>query len=92
MISFQSLYPTTLEEAVEFLKSKLPKSAVVNIKSASVNELDTIHFEMGILVRNKLGLSKGVNKALIEDVGCHNADDASAFIIWSLWNELTGAQ
>jgi len=90
MIINELLYPKTLEASVAYLKGHLPESVIKHVKSLSIDELDSLHFDVGIMVRNKLGLSVGINKALLEDVGCDTADDASAFIIWSLWKELKG--
>ena len=88
MIHLQSQYPCALEKAVEYLKSDLLSQVVSRIKSMSEDELVGLHFGIGTTVRSTLGLSAGDNPAYMEGCGCSNPDDASGFIIWSLWKVL----
>ncbi len=88
MTSIMSNYPTTIEEAVELLKSKLAKDTLDHIRNMTEDVLVIFHYGIGTTIRNQLGLSDGGNAVLLQDCACERADEASAVIVWELWKDL----
>lgn len=84
--------PRTVLEAVEILLAKLPAEYLNHIAVASEDALAEYHLTLGQTIRNDFGLW-GANEALLSSVGYGlDADDASAVIIQSLWEELQRRQ
>ena len=82
--------PTTLNDSVNLVMSKLSQKDLNVLKQENQCNLIIFHHGLGTSIRNSLGLWRG-NDALIEDVcgheGCH-PDDASMKIINGIWNKL----
>lgn len=83
--------PRTVAEAVQILVAKLPSDYLGHIALASEESLAEYHLTLGMTIRNDFGW--GENQELINSVGYGmDADDVSAVIIQSLWEELQRRQ
>lgn len=80
-------WPGTVDQAVGVLLGLLPDGEKARIAAMSPNDLITLHFGLGMWIRNNLGLWSE-NHALLESTGAHNPDDASGLIIEALWRRL----
>ena len=83
-------YPSSVDEAVALLISKLSDKEVKVLCQIKEDELTRYHMTLGAYIRNSFGLW-GSNKDLLQsacgDKSCH-PDDASTFIILHLWKNL----
>lgn len=77
----------TLTEAVEWLAANLPENTVHLIRGARQSDLISMHFGLGMWIRNKLGLWD-FTSPLFRSSGALDADGASTIIIESLWEHL----
>lgn len=84
-------YPKTIAEAVERLLSTLSEEEKEDIKNTPKNDLISLHFSLGMYIRNAFGLWKD-NKELIEACGqsypIFDPDSVSGVIIDALWEKL----
>ena len=81
--------PETVEEAIQYLLSKLDEENQNELKNMKREELIRLHRPYGMGVRNSLGLW-GQNNKLCTDseiAGMH-PDDASMYIIERMWDRL----
>ena len=94
MNDFSSSFPKTKEDAVNRIISILPNKDIEAIRTTPKENLNMFHFNLGIFIRNELGLWKG-NKELMEDCygePCYyyDADQISGIIIDGIWERLQG--
>lgn len=82
-------FPKTLDAAVRTLRGLLASDELAKITLLREDELVTLHFGLGQLVRNYFGLWEG-NQELLNSTGAEDADGASEVIIRELWLELRG--
>ena len=83
--------PETLQEAVEYVVTKLPEKDRELIAATEKDEfLVSAHFGLGMWMRNNLGLWAGgpLAKDLEENHDCFMADDMSDVILGALWERL----
>ena len=87
------LIPSTVEEAVEDLISKMPLKEKIRLAKLGEEELYLLHPTLGKYIREKYGLWT-VNKALIQSCSSFSdsedldPDSASAIIVRELWRSL----
>ena len=87
------LMPTTVEEGVNDLTTRMKLLDLTNIAKMDEEELGLLHATLGTYIRNRYGLWTG-NKALLEScrrfIGDEqaNPDEASTLIIRELWKSL----
>ena len=85
--------PKTVNDAVKRLIANMPLKFKVDLSKMDEGELINLHFSFGAFIRNQFGLWNE-NVDLLTDcrdlsgITFMNADDATAFIIWELWNRL----
>jgi hypothetical protein len=87
-------WPSTLDEAVNDLISKLTLKDKTLIAKMSEDDLRGLHPTLGAYIRDRFGLWSG-NKPLMQSCRVEsgpeiNEDEASAVIILELWKRLTG--
>jgi hypothetical protein len=80
-------WPETVDQAVGVLLGLLPDDEKSKIAAMSQDDLITLHFGLGMWIRNNLGLWSG-NRALLESTAVRHPDDASGMIIEALWRRL----
>lgn len=75
-------WPTSIDEAVEQLISKIPEDGKTTLRDATDDDLVMMHMTLGTTIRNSFGLWAG-NKALLKSCGAEDMhpDDASSVII-----------
>jgi hypothetical protein len=87
------IYPSTVEEAVERLKTELPLKDRILMSNMDSNELDLLLDGLGGYIKQTYGIYSG-NEALIQScaqIGNLNnplPDEACQVILRSLWNNL----
>ena len=84
-------WPATLNEAVGVVLACLPDTEKTRLAGLMQEELITLHFGLGMWIRNNFGLWQG-NTALRNSLalghpGIH-PDDASMVIIEAVWRRL----
>lgn len=86
-------WPQTVSEAVNRLIANMSLKAKAELAKQDEADLKRLHFTFGAFIRNQFGLWEG-NEGLLSDcrkmsgITFMNPDDAAAFIIKSLWNQL----
>lgn len=80
-------WPVSVEQAVGVLLALLPEDEKAKIAVISQDDLISLHFGLGIWIRNNFGLW-AINSALLSASGEHNPDDAAGVIIEALWRRL----
>ena len=94
------MWPKTVEQAVEVLLAVLPQEEKAKIIKLGKDNLGSLHFGLGMWIRNEFGLWAG-NRDLLDDVarltGLEKGeevhpDDASDLIIYKLWKKLEETQ
>ena len=85
--------PKTVEEAVQILMKELSLKDKVAIANMNADEVEDLHFGLGMFIRNRFGFWEGNPRLLLdcaEDAGkrIEDADVASAVIIGRLALEL----
>jgi hypothetical protein len=85
--------PKNLQETVEVLLKILPSETLNEIAKMKQDDLNELHFGLGLDIRNGFGLWRS-NYALLESCGNKNMhpDEASGVIINKLWEELQQTQ
>ena len=95
----QNDWPQTVEAAVDGLLSRLPDDGIGAIGAMDRGELISLHFTLGLWVRDAFGLWQG-NQALLDSCADHvtshevhalwtgHPDDASSIILEALWLRL----
>lgn len=86
----KSKYPKTIEEAVDLLISSLSEEQRQELMNMPEEKLGTLHFTLGIYVRNTFGLPARNTELL--DACCRgwlrHPDDVSSVIIKAAWKKL----
>ena len=82
-------WPTTVEETVRDLVPRLSLANKLRIKWTAREDIISLHFALGLEIRNRYGLWRGNDKLILSACGgpCH-PDDASMKIIEAMWQEL----
>jgi hypothetical protein len=82
-------WPTTVNEAVDDLLPQLSILQKSEIRTTSRDNLISLHFSLGLEIRNRYGLWRGNEKLIRAACGkpCH-PDDASMKIIEAAWTRL----
>ena len=82
-------WPVTVEAVVEDLLPKLSLSDKLMIFFTRKEDVIFLHFDLGLLIRNRYGLWRGNEKLMLAACGvpCH-LDDASLPIMVAVWNAL----
>jgi hypothetical protein len=82
-------WPTTVQETVNDILSKMPEADRDRIKALDKKDLIRYHHSWGMGIRNHYGLWRGNTKLLESACGkpCH-PDNASGVIIEAVWDEL----
>lgn len=84
------VWPRTIQKAIEEIIAKLDQPSREALKSSKKSELIQYHFNLGMVIRNELGLWSGNRALLLSACGenyCH-PDDASMKIIEAAWQRL----
>jgi hypothetical protein len=86
--------PKTVDEVVKRLIANMPLKFKVDLSKMDEGDLINLHFSFGAFIRNQFGLWNENVDLLIDcrdlsGITFMNADDATAFIIWELWNRLS---
>ena len=83
--------PSTLAEAIAFLKQELPSETLRAMREDPENEMARYHHNLGRQIRNRWGLWSGSPlKGHLEGLGLNHADDMSSLILTSLRRHLRG--
>jgi Fe-S-cluster formation regulator IscX/YfhJ len=82
-------WPVTVEEAVRDILPRIPRFTKFRLMFMKKEELDSLHLEIGLWIRNRYGLWRGNEKLIVSACGfrCH-PDDASGKIIEAVWQAL----
>ncbi|WP_368736636.1 DUF6794 domain-containing protein [Bradyrhizobium campsiandrae] len=82
-------WPATVHETVQDLLPRIPLAERMRIKTTKKDQLISLYFGLGTLIRNRYGLWRGNDKLILSACGrpCH-PDDASMKIIEALWQAL----
>lgn len=82
-------WPVTVEAVVDDLLPRLSLLEKIDIIFTREQKLSSLHFQPGVLIRNRYGLWRGNEKLILAACGypCH-ADDASMPIIRAAWQRL----
>ena len=82
-------WPVTVEQAVDDILPRLSDLQRLEIKQTKKENLVSLHFGLGLSIRNRYGLWSGNDKLLLSACGfrCH-PDRASMKIIETVWSEL----
>lgn len=79
--------PKTKQEAVKLLKEGLDKDRLNYIKKLNKENLISLHFSLGMAIRNNFKLWEE-NSELLLSLGGGHPDDVSMEIINALWEDL----
>lgn len=82
--------PMTLDEAVDFIKSKMPSDFVEFVKKSTPSG---VHFGLGMQIRNDWSLWDIENplvKWFDKEYGITHADDISGLILDCVWQDIKG--
>lgn len=80
-------FPTTVDGAVRLLMSMVEESEQTKIAAMDTDDIYTLHFGLGVWVRNHMGLYAG-NAQLLQDSGKTEPDDASMVIMCAFRDRL----
>ena len=73
-------FPTTVDAAVRLLLSMVEESEQAKIATMDSHDIYTLHFGLGMWIRNHMGFYAG-NDQLLKATGEVNRDDASMVIM-----------
>jgi len=73
-------FPTTVDAAVRLLLGMVEESEQAKIAAMDSDEIYTLHFGLGMWIRNHMGFYAG-NDQLLKDTGESEPDDASMVIL-----------
>jgi len=73
-------FPTTVDAAVRLLLRMVDESEQAKIASMDSEDIYTLHFGLGVWIRNHMGFYAG-NDQLFKDTGETEPDDASMVIM-----------
>jgi hypothetical protein len=82
-------WPVTVEETVRDILPRVSRLEKLRIMFMKKEDTTSLHFELGLWIRNRYGLWRGNEKLILSACGfrCH-PDEASAKIIEALWQAL----
>ena len=80
-------FPTTVDGAVRLLMSMVEKSEQTKIAAMDIDDIYTLHFGLGVWVRNHMGLYAG-NAKLLKDTRESEPDNASMVIMHAFRDRL----
>lgn len=85
----QENWPVTVEEVVRDLLPQMTPYEKVSVIFTRKDKLFLLHFDLGLLIRNRYGLWRGNEKLIFSACGfqCH-PDEASMKIIEAVWETL----
>ena len=86
-LNFYILMPTTIEEAVNRLLLTLTNDELQEVCATPKEDIFSLHFSLGISVRNVFGLHDPHSKLVARYPDVH-PDDISMLIIHVLWQRL----
>ncbi len=86
----ENSFPTTVDAAVRLLMSMVDESEQVKIAAMNVDDLSSLHFGLGMWIRNNMGFYSG-NTQLLKGTGETEPDDASMVIIRAFREQLRSA-
>jgi len=93
MNDLQSVFPATVEEAVQRLHANMSLNDEIALASMKEEDLIDAHIALAYHIRNEFGLWRG-NETLLEScriksgIGNLHVDDASMVIIKELWEKV----
>ncbi|MDP1773018.1 MAG: hypothetical protein Q8L15_12100 [Methylobacter sp.] len=87
LVLLDSRVPETVEEAVDRLMMILDDAQLNSITVMPEENLFTLHFSLGIAIRNAFSLHESGSN-LLASCGAAHPDDASELIIKKLWIKL----
>ncbi len=73
-------FPTTVDSAVRLLMSMVDESEQAKIAAMDTEDMYTLHFGLGVWIRNHMGFYAG-NDQLLKATGGTDPDDASMVIM-----------
>ena len=79
--------PTTVDGAVRLLMSMVEESEQTKIAAMDGDDIYTLHFGLGMWIRNHMGFYAG-NAQLLQDSGETEPDDASMVIMCAFRDRL----
>ena len=79
-------WPLTVPDAIDMLLKDLEDHDLAVIRATAYDDLIEHHFGLGLMIRNHCHLHD--NPALVEATGAGNADDASLYLLQTLWRRL----
>ena len=85
----QENWPVTVEEAVRDILPRITPYEKLEMMVTNKDHLNSMHFGLGLWIRNRYGLWRGNEKLILSACGfpCHS-DDASGKILEAVWQAL----
>lgn len=85
----QENWPVTVEEVVRDILPRIAPFDKLYMMVTNKEHLISMHFTLGLTIRNRYGLWRGNEKLILSACGvpCH-PDDASGKILEAVWQEL----
>jgi hypothetical protein len=85
----QENWPATVEEAVHDILPRITPYEKLEMMVTNKDHLNSMHFGLGLWIRNRYGLWRGNDKLILSACGlpCHS-DDASGKILEAVWQVL----
>ncbi len=85
----QENWPVTVEEAVRDILPRITPYEKLEMMVTNKDHLNSMHFGLGLWIRNRYGLWRGNEKLILSACGfpCHS-DDASRKILEAVWQAL----
>jgi hypothetical protein len=85
----QENWPVTVEEAVRDILPRITPYEKLEVMVTNKDHLNSMHFGLGLWIRNRYGLWRGNEKLILSACGfpCHS-DDASGKILEAVWQAL----
>jgi hypothetical protein len=85
----QENWPVTVEEAVHDILPRITPYEKLEMMVTNKDHLNSMHFGLGLWIRNRYGLWRGNDKLILSACGlpCHS-DDASGKILEAVWQVL----
>jgi hypothetical protein len=82
-------WPVTVEETVRDILPRLSRLEKLRIMFMKKEDTASLHFELGLWIRNRYGLWRGNEKLILSACGfrCH-PDEASGKIVDAVWQAL----
>jgi hypothetical protein len=85
----QENWPVTVEEAVRDILPRITPYTKLEMMFTNKDHLGSMHFSLGLSIRNRYGLWRGNEKLILSAGGFRCVpDDASGKILEAVWQEL----